>query len=83
MVIAASALFALGGCYHAGYTYDDSSYRTQEPDLSFSPPTITFYRDDSEVPFYYEEEAYPFYSYYPYLPYNPPEFGNPFYQYYH
>lgn len=82
VIMAASAFFAVG-CQHYGHAHHDSSYQARDPDLVFEPPTITFYRDEGEVPFYYEEEGYPFYSYYPYFPYYPLGYGNPFYQYYH
>jgi len=73
-------LVSLTGCYYPAY-YDDATYYPPDPDMLFDPPTITFYLKDSDVPFYYQ--APPYYHYYPYYPYYYPEFGNPFYRYYH
>jgi len=80
LIIFAIALSALGGCYYPGYYQDASSY-PDDPGIEASPPSATFYRDDTDVPIYYQ--GYPYYSYYPYYPYYPPDYGNPFYQYYH
>lgn len=75
-----SALFIPAGCYYPGY-YPDASYYPSDSDILFYPPTITFYLKNSEDPLYYQSP--PYYSYYPYDPYYYPEFGNPFYRYYH
>ena len=72
-------LLSLASCYPP--TYYDDAYSPYAPDISYDPPTITFYLQDSDDPFYYQGS--PYYHYYPYYPYYPPDYGNPFYQYYH
>ena len=79
LFILACALCALAGCYYPGYQ-EDTAY-SPDSGIGVSPPSITFYKDDTDVPIYYQ--GYPYYSYYPYYPYYPPDYGNPFYRYYH
>jgi hypothetical protein len=74
------ALSAMAGCYYPGYQ-EDSSYSAGDKDIEVSPPSVTFYKDDPNIPIYLQ--GYPYYSYYPYYPYYPPDYGNPFYRYYH
>jgi hypothetical protein len=47
--IAATALSAMAGCYYPGYQ-EDSSYSAGDKDIEVSPPSVTFYRDDPNVP---------------------------------